>query len=146
MSIGKSPLVAIALALAIFVTGIGAGIAVDRLWLTPDRVERGGRHGPPSADRVLRMFQRRLKLDADQAEAIGKILEDLDTDMQAIHEQFEPAKKKVFEQTRARILEILTPEQAAEYEKIIAQQEQRRGKRKGNHRRTPGPNRHGPGR
>lgn len=144
MSIGKSPLVAIALALAIFVTGVGAGIAVDRLWLGPDRVERAGRRGAPSPERLLAKFKKRLDLSAEQAEAIGKILEEVDAEMRAIHEELGPAKAKVREQTRARILELLTPEQAAEYEKIIAQEERRRDKRRGPHRRGPGAGTGGP--
>jgi len=144
MSIGKSPLVAIALALAIFVIGVGAGVGVDRMWLAPDHAASTARRGGPSPDRLLAKFKDRLSLSAEQAEAIGKILEDVDAQMKAIHEQVAPAKAKVREQTRARILALLTPEQAAEYEKIIAREERRRDNHKGKHRRGPGEHRSGP--
>lgn len=146
MSIGKSPLVAIALAFFIFAAGIGAGIAVDRLWLEPAHAERVGRRGGPSPERLLAKFKKQLDLSAEQADAISKILEDVDAQMRAIHAQLGPARAELREQTRARILELLTPEQAAEYEKIIAQEERRRQKRKGKHHRGPGSGRGGPGR
>ena len=140
MSIARSPWVALALALTIFVTGVGAGIAVDRLWLSQDRTERTGRRGGPPPERLLAKFQKRLDLTAEQAAAIGKILEEVDAEMHALHAELGPARAKIRERTRARILELLTPEQAAEYERIIAQEDQRKGKRKGKHRR-PGPDR-----
>jgi Spy/CpxP family protein refolding chaperone len=109
----------VALIAALFLGGVGVGIAVDRLWLAPS---------PPEVTRVelprrLERFARRLDLTADQADRIRAILEE---SRSRIGRETEAARQK--------ILELLTPDQAERYRRMVERRKMRRHGRRGRRR------------
>lgn len=109
----------VALIAALFLGGVGVGIAVDRIWLGGGGVQDGAGLALP---RRLERFARRLELTPEQRDKVRDILE-----------QSQSRIGRETAEARRKILEILTPEQAARYEQMIERRRHRRGRRR--HRR-----------
>jgi hypothetical protein len=143
MTIGRTHILPLLLALVVFGTGVGTGVAVDRLWLSPSKVHRHGYRHPRSPDEAVERFRERLHLSDEQAEAIREILYDVRAELYEIRDRERPAKEAARQRGQARILELLTSDQAAEYRKMIADEEERRRKRRERRRHDRGASRRG---
>jgi Spy/CpxP family protein refolding chaperone len=109
---------AFALALAIFVAGGVVGVVVDR--------HLGPRHGPhgaapwsrPHAEH-LDEFRRHFDLTDDQTQRVGEIMQRTRAAAEEIHARERPAMRALHERAHREILEVLTPDQAAEYQRML---------------------------
>lgn len=124
---GRMRVLGVGLLAATFVAGALAGAAVDRVLTAgePDRVERErGRDGRD--DRRRSYVVDRIDTSDEQREAIDGILEDRSARMRAVWQEVEPRLDAITDSARMEIMEVLTPEQRAEYERKL-QQRHRRG-------------------
>lgn len=132
---------AVGLAAVLFVSGVAAGIAVDR-WVMPERGRSGEsrwweRRRPEA---LAQKYRRRLGLDETQVKAVEEILLRTWT---ATRQTFAPVEPKVDEIRRRgddEIRALLRPEQRERFDRMVAEQERRRAAmRRGlNPERKPG--------
>jgi len=117
----------------LFLLGILVGALGTHLWyaqrLLPAALEaregppgpghgpgRGQGHGPGPF--FLERLQRQLDLTAEQRRQVEAILEESHREATALHEEMLPRVRAQLEQTRQRILEVLTPEQQERFEEF----------------------------
>lgn len=85
--------------------------------------------GPPSAERMLAHLEEALDLTAEQSEALLPVLLAAEEERRAIIEEaMERTRPEIcanMEATHESILAVLTPEQAAEFETLMAQRKDR---------------------
>jgi Spy/CpxP family protein refolding chaperone len=114
---GRMRVVGVGLLAATFVAGALAGAAVDRVLSAdePDRVERDH-----DDDRRRSYVIDRVDMSEEQRGAIDAILEERSERMRAVWSEVEPRMDAITDSARVDIMEILTPEQRAEYERKLA--------------------------
>jgi hypothetical protein len=117
---------ALAMAGLVFVTGMAAGVAVDRL------IERGGAHdgerkrwGRRPEERAAK-YRVELGLDDRQARAVEGILRRSWAATRAIIEPIDPQIDAVRRQGDREIRALLRDDQVARFDAIVADQERRR--------------------
>lgn len=69
--------------------------------------------------RIMSKMQKRLDLDPEQFEKINTIMLNMHNQIQAFHEQHFPKMKKLFDTHFEQVKNVLTPEQAQKFEKLI---------------------------
>ena len=108
----STKVIAAAVVLAAFVTGVLAGIVGDRLWMM--------RHGPPqmSTKFILNRLDHQLDLTDQQRTQIAAILERRHAQIRVILERTHPLVREEVEATNREIEALLTPEQRAKFEKL----------------------------
>lgn len=117
---------AIAFYVGAVVAGATIGIAVDRA-VYRERLEE--RMRDPNAWRED--FARELGLDATQRSAMDSIIDARDQSMEAVWEPMRPQFDSLRNDARARIRQLLTPEQQAKYDEMQrAREAARRGERR----------------
>ena len=109
----------VAAGLAGLLIGIGIGVCGAR---------RGAwrRWHPERHHQMLETFSRELKLNAEQRAAVGKILDDRQRQMQALHAQVRPQFEAMRAEMRKEISAVLSPEQVERFEKLEAKWDKRR--------------------
>lgn len=119
---GRMRVLGVALLAATFIAGALAGAAVDRVLSAdePERVERD-RDG----DRGRSYIIEQVEMSEEQRSTIELILEERSERMRAVWREVEPRMDAVTDSARMEIMEVLTPEQRAEYERKL---EERRKK------------------
>jgi Spy/CpxP family protein refolding chaperone len=118
---GRRRLLGFGLLAATFVAGALAGAAVDRMLMDePDRDDDRDRRRSYIIDRV--------EMSSEQRAAIDSILERRSDRMRAIWREVRPRMDAVTDSARSEIMDVLTPEQRAEYERRL---EERRRDRDG---------------
>lgn len=115
---------AIALYIAlVFVSGVVLGAVGHRFYLVSTAPMR------PSPEevrkRVTAEYQQRLKLTDDQLAKLNIIMDETRARIEETRRQMHPAYQKIREEQQEKFREMLTPEQKAEYEKILKEREQR---------------------
>lgn len=117
---------AIAFYVGAVVAGATIGIAVDRA-VYRERLEE--RMRDPNAWRED--FARELGLDATQRSAMDSIIDARDQSMEAVWAPMRPQFDSLRNDARARIRQLLTPEQQAKYDEMQrAREAARRGERR----------------
>lgn len=116
-----NPRIALTLA-GVFLAGIGTGVLSMRFGLH-DILHREVAAAPPTQDAVLERFRTELNLSADQTTKLAAVLADYQHYYQAVQEQIEETRlRDQIDDLRAtgksKILEILSPEQRAKFEKM----------------------------
>lgn len=117
---------AIAFVVVVFVCGVFAGVAGDRLVLDAD--SHRDHHGPPGPRRgerppVERYFDEltaELDLSAPQQQQLTAVLDAAQQRARTILEAQRPALNAAREQTRTEVLQVLTPEQRTKFEALEA--------------------------
>jgi Spy/CpxP family protein refolding chaperone len=105
-----------ALLAAIFLAGALSGAAIDRtLSRTPERHTSNDR----DQDRRRSYIIDRVEMAQEQRAAIDSILERRSERMRSIWGEVRPRLDAVTDSARAEIMEVLTPEQRAEYEQRL---------------------------
>jgi len=88
-------------------------------------------HGPPGAEQQLSRLDQALDLSDEQSAELLAVLQAADAERQALHErvmaEFRPEFCALMQGTDADILAVLTPEQAATYQELKEERQQRRG-------------------
>ncbi len=117
------------------VLGIGAGILIDRLLLVPsvfssDRVERrGGRDHRDHGRRLMEKLRSELDLEDAQAVAVEQAM----SENHEVARQFWKDSRLEFETLRAQfrndIRAVLTEEQNARFDEMLAERDKNRGGR-----------------
>jgi hypothetical protein len=122
----RSRWLAFALALGVFVTGLAAGIAVDRLFLL-DRDGGDQRRGRPrSAEELLERYRERLDLDDRQAALVGDILRRRFSEAGAVMTEFDPQMEAIRKLGNGEVRALLRPDQRPRFDEIVKEQEERR--------------------
>jgi Spy/CpxP family protein refolding chaperone len=88
-------------------------------------------HGPPGAEQQLSRLDQALDLSDEQSAELLAVLQAADAERQALHErvmaEFGPEFCALVQDTDADILAVLTPEQAATYQQLKAERQERLG-------------------
>lgn len=122
---GRLRLLGVALLAATFIAGALAGAAVDRVLSAdpPQSVDRGrerGRDGKGGGDDHRRSYViDRVELSDAQRDAIDEILQERSARMRATWREVEPRLEAITDSARMEIMQVLTPEQRAEYERKL---------------------------
>lgn len=115
---GRTRLVGFALLAATFIAGALAGAAVDRLvedtQVEDDRAERSD-----DGERVRPHIIDRVDLSDTQRAAIDSILKQRAIRMRSLWREVAPRMDAITDSAKSEIMDILTPEQQAEYERML---------------------------
>ena len=106
-----------------FVAGLFVGIAGDRLYF--HRRFPGPRDFGPG--RIVERLNRELHLTPDQKSQVQKIVDSHRTRIESIMGPVRPEIRKELDATNAEIEKVLTPDQRAEFEKMLKRMPGRRG-------------------
>ncbi len=110
-----------ALLAAVFVAGALVGAAADRI-LDP----RSHRHGRRGHDAEV---VERLRLDGGQRAEVEKVLARRRVEAAAVWKEVKPRLNRVVAGTRDDLSRVLTPEQLAEYDRLMAERWRRMERR-----------------
>lgn len=124
LSQGGTRMIGFGLLVATFLVGALAGAAVDRV-LSADETETRAR-AERDQDRPRYVIDE-VELEAEQRAAIDTILERRSERMRAIWRESAPRLSAITDSARMEIMEVLTPEQRAEYERRLEARRERRG-------------------
>ena len=106
----------------IFLCGAVTGTVAENVWMkTPWSVTASADSSHSIQNRVEK-FTRELHLTPEQAKLLNQILDESHN----AYQEYEAKQDEIREQGRARIREILTPEQRPKYEQLLARIEARR--------------------
>jgi capsule polysaccharide export protein KpsE/RkpR len=131
----KFSVAAVASMIAVFCSGIVVGALGHRLYTVKSVIatadmDKGSRDKPKSAEDYRKKFvdemQARLKLDDTQLKQLNVILDDTRDQFHAVKQRGKAEMKQIHDAQKERITEILSAPQRAEYEKMIAERDQRR--------------------
>lgn len=114
---GKTRLLGFALLVVTFVAGAVAGAAVDRLFDDTQPADRSERSD--DGERVRPHILDRIDLSDVQQATIDSILKRRAQRMRAVWREVEPRMDAIADSTRSEIMEILTDEQQAKYERLM---------------------------
>lgn len=107
---------------AVFLLGGLAGVALDRLVLSPKPAphKHVSRLSPESAHRYSRYLGKELSLSKEQEARVDSILIFRQSQTRALATEVHPRFEAIAEQTRADVEQVLTPEQKTKYEQLRA--------------------------
>jgi len=92
----------------------GAG-AYYFLWNT-GRLQR---HGGFNRERAVAHLKRDLNLSDAQAQQVGQIFDDSSAKVRDLQKQMEPQFEVIHQETRARIRQVLNPDQAKKFDDMV---------------------------
>jgi hypothetical protein len=121
----SGPIVGVYL-LVVFLSGAVVGVLGHRLYSakTVTATTESRRH-ESFRKRYLEDMETRLKLDADQKTKLIQILDEFKGRFDATRRKVDPEMKVILEEQRARIRQMLRPEQQTEYEKMILERDRK---------------------
>lgn len=132
----RTRLVGFGVLVATFLVGALAGAAVERVVSAAEAEPR--RAGERDDDRHRRSYViDRIEMAPEQRATIDAILERRSERMRAVWQEVEPRLDAITDSARAEIMETLTPEQRAEYERQLEARRARRHDRDGGGREHP---------
>ncbi len=116
----------------VFVCGGVVGAFAHRLYTVSGVSANATTRNPEEfRKRFLADMKARLKLSDDQTAKMDGILEETRMQFHATRARIEPEMKKIREDQQQKISELLSPEQEAEWQKILAERRNRQGKKRG---------------
>ncbi len=114
--------------LLVFVSGLLVGLALERT-LFAETVTADERD-PDRRDRRRGLIVERVDLEPPQRESVDSIIRDFRDRYRSIQgemrERYEPRTRALVDSTRSAIMEVLTPEQAARYDSLLAEADRER--------------------
>jgi hypothetical protein len=123
----------------VFVSGGVLGMFGQRLYdAVPVSSSNRGRLSPEEfRKRALAEYKSRLKLTDDQVLTFNSLMDETQARVGEVRKQMHPQYEKIHEEQTSKVLEILTPEQRIEYEKMVKEREEHQ-KQNGGHGPGPG--------
>jgi len=91
----------------------GAG-AYYWLWSTGRLQHRGF-----NKERAVARLKRNLNLSKDQAQQVGRIFDEASQKVREVQKQVDPQFEAIHQETRARIRQLLNPDQAKKFDDLI---------------------------
>lgn len=128
----RARLLGFGLLAATFVAGALAGAAIDRIVSEGPRAEAHDDERRDDGDRERRYIIDRVEMSKAQRATIDSLLDVRVHRMRAVWREVEPRLDAITDSARSEIMDVLTPEQRAEYESML---ERRRGDRGDDRRR-----------
>jgi hypothetical protein len=115
----------------VFVCGGVVGAFAYRLYTVSGVSANVGQRNPEEfRKRFMADLKSRLQLNDDQAAKLGVILDETRVRVRSTRETIEPELRKIREDQRQRISELLTPSQQAEWQKINEERQRQRESKK----------------
>jgi len=116
----------------VFVCGGVVGAYAHRLYtVSTVSASTNPRNPDEFRKRFMADLQARLKLSDDQLSKLGGILDDTRMRFRATRATIEPEMRKIREDQQRAISALLSPEQEAEWQKMMAERRSRQGKQRG---------------
>src|SRR5579863_7010647 len=114
--------------LVVFICGLAIGVFAYRFYETRTVSASAPVIRPPEEwkKRHLKELNERLHLTAEQTSQISAILDQTHSEMHDLMEKTRPEMDRIQITQYAKVKAVLTPEQAASYDKYHAEREQRR--------------------
>lgn len=122
---GRRRLLGFSLLAVTFLAGTLSGAALDRM-LIAEQPERAEQRGDDADDRRSYIIER-VDMSAEQRAAIDDVLERRSQRMRAVWREVEPRMDAITDSARTEIMQVLTPEQRAEYEEKLDRRRHPRG-------------------
>lgn len=126
--VGRTRLLSLGLLVVTFVAGALTGAAVDRV-LTAGEVDGGDRARTRDGDRRSYVIDQ-VEMDEVQRQDIDAILERRSNRMRSVWKEVSPHLEAITDSARLEIMQVLTPEQRAEYERRLSEREAAREARR----------------
>jgi hypothetical protein len=115
----------------VFVCGGVAGAFAYRLYTVSGVSANVGQRNPEEfRKRFMADLKSRLQLNEDQAAKLGAIMDETRMRVRATRDTIEPELRKIREDQRQRISELLSPSQQAEWQKINEERQRQRESKK----------------
>ena len=115
----------------VFVCGGVAGAFAYRLYTVSGVSANVGQRNPEEfRKRFMADLKSRLQLNDDQAAKLGVIMDETRMRVRATRDTIEPELRKIREDQRQRISELLSPSQQAEWQKINEERQRQRESKK----------------
>ncbi len=122
----RSQLAVALYAVLIFASGVVVGVVGHRAYVTTAVSPTGGRRSAEHFRKeYIEEMRSRLKLGEQQVKELNTILDATRDRIRQVREKERPEMETIQADQRARIRAILSPEQQAEYEKMLAEREKR---------------------
>jgi Spy/CpxP family protein refolding chaperone len=86
-------------------------------------------HGGFSKERAVAHLKSALNLSEAQTQQVGKIFDETGQKMKELQGQIDPQFRAIHQETRARIRQILNPEQAKKFDEYVRQMDETRRRR-----------------
>lgn len=116
----RAQLIALMLGALIFSMGAATGVLAHRLY-----VANTVNASEDWRVRWVNELHSRLKLTNQQVDRLNDILDDTRVKVRSVKDQYKPEMLKIKDDQLSQIQAMLTPEQAAGYSKIVAEQEKK---------------------
>jgi len=115
----------------VFVCGGVAGAFAYRLYTVSGVSANVGQRNPEELrKRFMADLKARLQLNDDQAAKLGVIMDETRARVRTTRDTIEPELRKIRDDQRQRISELLSPSQQVEWQKIIDERQRQRGGKK----------------
>jgi len=115
----------------VFVCGGVAGAFAYRLYTVSGVSANVGQRNPEEfRKRFMADLKARLQLNDDQAAKLGVIMDETRARVRTTRDTIEPELRKIRDDQRQRISELLSPSQQVEWQKIIDERQRQRGGKK----------------
>ncbi len=109
----------------IFASGLVLGAFADRLYNASSVISKQRPNPEEFRKKIVAEYESRLKLSPDQLQKLNVILDETHTRVEETRRSMRPALQRIHDDQVAKILEILNPDQKAEYEKMRKEREER---------------------
>lgn len=111
-------------AVVVFASGVASGVLIDRLVGAPPPSAVGGFRGGPNPARLAGRLSRELSLTAEQSARVTAIFEQRRGQVRRMHRDLRAEARRRFVEEqgslRAEIRAVLTPEQQAKFDELVA--------------------------
>ncbi len=115
----------------VFVCGGVVGAFAHRLYTVSGVSANVGQRNPEEfRKRFMADLKSRLQLNDDQAAKLGVIMDETRMRVRATRDTIEPELRKIRDDQKQRISELLSPSQQVEWQKIIDERQRQRGSKK----------------
>jgi Spy/CpxP family protein refolding chaperone len=110
----------------VFLSGAVLGAFGHNLYVVSSVNAKATKNAEEFRKRVVTEYQGRLKLTQDQVAKLNEIMDETRASVDEARQKMKPTYQRIHEEQTAKIRAMLSPEQQAEYEKMIKEREERR--------------------